>query len=353
MIIFTEVVDAAVVVDFTFTTFTTVGHFWRKKTNRQQEATSLTLWQSEDRLLIEMAHLVCDEDSDVEPLNSPDIQLLVFIDSDSNSESGEYEDTPDVLLEQEAPFSIEEMDAATLPPDCEAILLIYSDEALNSATTAVRFRGESAAFRECVLSGFVLFQLLHFSQQLSSCLENLTKMFASFNLITLDETDPCGMSHFCCGEVHLESWYRVLLFRYCSPTPFNARDEACTLYKKMRWNVELLESSCPSQGEAETKYYFLCCKSNTETSDTSAQMSGSWSIGKGIQISPDPRNEDIQSWILCTHATMKFQALLNLGTEEPSTTQATDCLMEILQNPWMESSLPLDCNPLEPSVEFQ
>ncbi|XP_039626374.1 UPF0575 protein C19orf67 homolog [Polypterus senegalus] len=195
--------------------------------------------------------------------------------------------------------------------------------------------------------------LLHFSQQLSSCLENLTKMFASFNLITLDETDPCGMSHFCCGEVHLESWYRVLLFRYCSPTPFNARDEACTLYKKMRWNVELLESSCPSQGEAETKYYFLCCKSNTETSDTSAQMSGSWSIGKGIQISPDPRNEDIQSWILCTHATMKFQALLNLGTEEPSTTQATDCLMEILQNPWMESSLPLDCNPLEPSVEFQ
>ncbi|XP_051776683.1 UPF0575 protein C19orf67 homolog [Erpetoichthys calabaricus] len=261
-----------------------------------------------------MAHLLCDEDSYVEPPNSADIQLLVLSDPDSNSESREYENTQIVLWEQEAPFYSEEMDAVTLPSDCEVVFLINSDVSDPSADVdlcdismmekelhpvnlqlqellkeAQKIKitllySQNLKNHEDLVSSFMAFvalcqpyftytestarsvimdqnplpeyirrELLHFSQQLSTCLENLIKMFATFSLITLDEADPCGMSHFCCGEVRLESWYRVLLFRYCSLTPFNARDEPHSLYKKMRWNVELLENSCPSQGEAETK----------------------------------------------------------------------------------------------------
>ncbi|KAK6468947.1 UPF0575 protein C19orf67-like protein [Huso huso] len=174
------------------------------------------------------------------------------------------------------------------------------------------------------LPEYIKKRLLQFSQQLSSSLEHLVLMYASFDFISLEETDPCSVSYFYCGEVQLGLWYHISIFRYCRPVPYIAAGEPPGLYKRMRWNVEVLESANIGDGSpVETEYYFLCCES---------KALGVWSISQWIQTDPKPGDDDLFSWITCIQSRGDYKQLLIIGFEEPSQIQATDLFLEVLLN---------------------
>ncbi|XP_043100774.1 UPF0575 protein C19orf67 homolog [Puntigrus tetrazona] len=193
------------------------------------------------------------------------------------------------------------------------------------------------------LSTYIRAQLLQFSQQLCSRLEQLVLLYASFSLFSLEESDPLSISHFFIGQCQIDNT-KLSIFRYSCPTPFLT--SACTgLYKRMRWNVER-----QIEGEGQTydsaEFYFLCCEDvikaaddkdvdgkreeeNTET-DRESRAQRIWSIGWWIQTYPDPDTEDITDWVLCLVPFGQYKQLLCLGSEEPSSCTATDCLLGVL-----------------------
>ncbi|KAG5853843.1 hypothetical protein ANANG_G00030860 [Anguilla anguilla] len=204
------------------------------------------------------------------------------------------------------------------------------------------------------LPAYIRTRLLDFSQQLSSRLEQLVLMYASFNFLSLEETDPLSVSHFYVGQCQMDRT-TVSAFRYCRPAPFGPRSGR-GLYKRMRWNVERQrerpggererdpeERAERGGGEGSTEYYFLCYEDVPEQeSEGEAEREGergpgtqccasrSWSIGQWIQTDPDPEEEDIYDWVLCSAPLGQYKLLLCLGKEEPSVCHATDCLLGAL-----------------------
>ncbi|XP_043938262.1 UPF0575 protein C19orf67 homolog [Protopterus annectens] len=184
-------------------------------------------------------------------------------------------------------------------------------------------------------------KLLHLSQLLVFNVEQLLLDCRSHGIISLDETDPCSIPYFCRGEFQFRSRYKVSIFHYCAATPYTAAKEPKNLYKRMRWNVEVLmeSSQLRENSEPDTEYYFLCYRDAKET-DRSSQafhrkdivFQRIWSIGRWIQMYPDPNNSDIYAWILCEQPHGDYEEILTIGPEEPSHIQATDLLVKILRS---------------------
>ncbi|XP_056312573.1 UPF0575 protein C19orf67 homolog [Danio aesculapii] len=188
-------------------------------------------------------------------------------------------------------------------------------------------------------------QLLQFSQQLCSRLEQLVLLFASFSFCSLEESDPLSVSHFSIGQCQIDNM-KVSIFRYCCPTPFLA-SSSTGLYKRMRWNVEReIEAGGEGKTYDSAEFYFLCCEDvieaaddqnrdrssegeSTET-DSESKVSRIWSIGRWVQTYPDPNTEDTIDWVLCSLPCGQYKQLLCLGNEEPSSCTATDCLLGAL-----------------------
>ncbi|XP_056595652.1 UPF0575 protein C19orf67 homolog isoform X2 [Triplophysa dalaica] len=184
------------------------------------------------------------------------------------------------------------------------------------------------------LSIYICTQLLQFSQQLSSRLEQLVLMYASFNVISIEENDPASISHFFIGKCRIDNM-KLSIFRYCCPTPFLASANT-GLYKRMRWNVER-EDEEEYEGNINPDFYFLCCedvfedaeaKGDDTSTENQSRMTRLWSIGQWNQTYPDP--DDITNWVLCSVPCAQYKQLLCLGNEEPSSCTATDCLLGAL-----------------------
>ncbi|KAK9981342.1 hypothetical protein ABG768_000888 [Culter alburnus] len=191
------------------------------------------------------------------------------------------------------------------------------------------------------LSTYIRTQLLQFSQQLCSRLEQLMLLYASFSFVSLEESDPLSISHFYIGQCQIDNT-KLSIFRYCCPTPFLA-SASTGLYKRMRWNVE---REIQGEGEGKTydsaEFYFLCCEDVMEAEDNKngdgrcegentereSRVARIWSIGQWVQTYPDP--EDITDWVLCSVPCGQYKQLLCLGDEEPSSCTATDCLLGVL-----------------------
>ncbi|XP_073325494.1 UPF0575 protein C19orf67 homolog [Pagrus major] len=190
-------------------------------------------------------------------------------------------------------------------------------------------------------------QLLDLSQQLCDRLQQLVITYASYNVLCLDEREPNSVSHFCIGQIHLGR-LRLTTFLYCKPTPYLAWVDT-GIYKRMRWNVDRLGDEQQQQadleqgGESEagtvgdTEFYFLCCEEIpiTEADERSQDVSHCsvvrlWSIGQWMQVKPDPGTEDIYDWILCDTPQASYKRLLSLGSDEPSSCNATDFLQQLL-----------------------
>ncbi|XP_049899619.1 UPF0575 protein C19orf67 homolog [Epinephelus moara] len=187
-------------------------------------------------------------------------------------------------------------------------------------------------------------QLLDLSQQLCDRLEQLVLTYASYNVLCLDESDPNSLSHFCIGQSQLGP-LRVTVFRYCKPTPFLAQVDT-GLYKRMRWNVERIRDGQETDEESDeweaeldgdTDYYFLCYEDIPNAhadadEDSHGASPGSvvrmWSIGQWVQVNPD--TDDICDWILCDVPEADYHRLLFLGSNEPSSCNATDYLYQLL-----------------------
>ncbi|GAA6090270.1 UPF0575 protein C19orf67 homolog [Tachysurus ichikawai] len=237
---------------------------------------------------------------------------------------------------------------------------------------------ESTARNSCPgrspLPQYIRTQLLQFSQQLCSQLEQLVLIYASYGCVSLAETDPTGVSHFYIGQCQVDN-INLSIFRYCQPTPFLALTNT-GLYKRMRWNVERKKGT--EAGEEEetndnrtevkqgmereqeanrgrsmegnsTEYYFLCHEDvhlvegevtigQTDRKKGTEAVLKMWSIGKWVQIYPD--TEDINDWVLCTIPQGQYKPLAYLGLEEPLPCVATDCLLRVLLSKADESITP-------------
>ncbi|KAJ8363444.1 hypothetical protein SKAU_G00122750 [Synaphobranchus kaupii] len=145
--------------------------------------------------------------------------------------------------------------------------------------TYLESTARSSMPQQVALPTYIRTRLLGFSQQLSSRLEQLVLTYASFNFLSLEETDP--LSYFLCYE----------------DVPEGAN-----------------EGSAGREGERGPG----CC------------VSRCWTIGQWIQTDPDPEEEDIYDWVLCSVPLGQYKHLLRLGTDEPSICIATDCLLGVL-----------------------
>ncbi|XP_023647642.1 UPF0575 protein C19orf67 homolog isoform X2 [Paramormyrops kingsleyae] len=219
-----------------------------------------------------------------------------------------------------------------------------------------------ATARSCLpqrppLPPYIRTQLLQFSQQLCTQLEQLVLMYASLNLLSVEETEPSSVSHFYIGQCQLNT-VSVSIFRYCRPALFRVRPGAGgNLYKRMRWNVERPrewpEETEGQQGKntgigkgdsEDTEFYFLCYEDVAQTQPEMHSKRGKrqekgpeaghsvrrWSIGQWVQTDPDPVNADLFDWLLCPTPQGQYKLLLHLGTEEPSACTATDYLLGVL-----------------------
>ncbi|XP_031583724.1 UPF0575 protein C19orf67 homolog [Oreochromis aureus] len=175
-------------------------------------------------------------------------------------------------------------------------------------------------------------RLLDFSQQLCDKLEQMLLRCSSYSLLSLDEKEPQSVSQFCIGQSQL-GHLRLTAFRYCVPTPYLSQVNT-GLYKRMRWNVEKLNKD--EEREEETDYYFLCYEDDftahkeADDSHGNDDLKGIWSIGRWVQVDPDPNSDDIYDWILCEVPLADYHRLLFLGEDEPSSCKATDSLMKLL-----------------------
>ncbi|XP_028286167.1 UPF0575 protein C19orf67 homolog [Parambassis ranga] len=197
----------------------------------------------------------------------------------------------------------------------------------------------STVFQYTNLPSAIRKTLLDFSQQLCDRLEQMVLTFADYNLLCLDEADPDSVSHFCIGQCHFNQ-LRVTIFRYCKPTQYMARDNT-VLYKRMRWNVERIQVDGEKAGEADTEYYYLCYEDiPNELTDVNedwqegfpVNLVRMWSIGRWVQVDPDPDTEDICDWITREVPLATYHKLLILGSDEPSCCNATDYLQQLLMS---------------------
>ncbi|XP_029595772.1 UPF0575 protein C19orf67 homolog isoform X2 [Salmo trutta] len=127
---------------------------------------------------------------------------------------------------------------------------------------------------------YIRSRLLDFSQKLCERLEQLVLTYASFDFLSLEETDPA--SYFLCYE--------------------DAPEEPA--------------EGGYGEGKGETVAI--------------GNMVKMWSIGQWIQTYPDPVRDDIYDWVLCWVPQARYHRLLCLGGEEPSACNATDCLLGAL-----------------------
>ncbi|XP_067419538.1 UPF0575 protein C19orf67 homolog isoform X2 [Emydura macquarii macquarii] len=185
-------------------------------------------------------------------------------------------------------------------------------------------------------------RLLEISEQLASRLEQLVLMYASFSFVSLEDTDPFNVSCFFCGRFWLSEWRQLSVFRFCISAPYTAARLPCNLYKKMRWNLDILEEGAGAGGRRRghrTEYYFLCFRDTGR--ENAIKMQKLWSIGRWVPLDPDTEHcSDVLHWVLCPQPTGDFQPLLTIGFEEPSHTLATDLLVQILSTP---ACAPLPC----------
>ncbi|XP_077574259.1 UPF0575 protein C19orf67 homolog isoform X2 [Stigmatopora nigra] len=191
-------------------------------------------------------------------------------------------------------------------------------------------------------------QLLELSQEMCNKLECLMLKFASQELITLDESDPQNMCHFRMGHLKVKRLkLRVTSFRYCKPTPYLTRVNT-GIFKRMRWNVEPYERA----NNTACKYYFMCYEDfpnpHTDTEHLGFKAVQIWSIGQWVQLKPDPDMESICDWVLCDVPEGTYKKLLDLGIKEPSSSEATDLLLQLLESEenlsfdWSQLSSPLN-----------
>ncbi|KAK1802842.1 hypothetical protein P4O66_021382, partial [Electrophorus voltai] len=214
------------------------------------------------------------------------------------------------------------------------------------------------------LHPYIRHRLLHFTQRMCTRLEQMVLMFASFGWVSLEESDPSGISHFYIGQCQIDS-VKVSIFRYCCPTPFLALPNS-KLYKCMRWNVEYERGSdgggqeekkeawsagtwdmergqvergrkAEGQGINSTEYYFLCCedipvgeRGGRGEEEEGQTRKGMWSIGQWVQTYPDPNADHIYDWVLCAVPQGQYKQLVCLGEKEPLNCIATDYLLEAL-----------------------
>ncbi|XP_053471850.1 UPF0575 protein C19orf67 homolog [Ictalurus furcatus] len=216
------------------------------------------------------------------------------------------------------------------------------------------------------LPQYIRTRLLEFCEQLCSRLEELIITYASYGYLTLTETDPTCVSHLYIGQCQVDN-IKLSIFRYCQPTPFLASTSK-GLYKRMRWNVERkigteagreeekndnrTEVKQEMEGEQEakgvggtesnsTEYYFLCyedihlvegeaLREQTDRRPGQEAVLRMWSVGKWVQIYPDPDTEDINDWVLCAIPQGQYKPLVYLGEEEPLSCVATDRLLGVL-----------------------
>ncbi|XP_075870856.1 UPF0575 protein C19orf67 homolog [Nelusetta ayraudi] len=181
-------------------------------------------------------------------------------------------------------------------------------------------------------------QLLEFSQQLCNKLEQLVLTYANQNLLCLDELEPHSVSSFCIGQTQLRC-LKLTTFFYCRPTPYLAQVET-GLHKRMRWNVvRLANEHCKENSVGNIEYYFLCYE---DVLSTLMQADGNvqgcdkervWSIGLWVPVFPGPDTDDIFEWILCNTPQANYHRLLLLGRDEPSSSLATDVLLQLLLSP--------------------
>ncbi|XP_077102459.1 UPF0575 protein C19orf67 homolog isoform X3 [Siphateles boraxobius] len=138
------------------------------------------------------------------------------------------------------------------------------------------------------LSTYIRTQLLQFSHQLCSRLEQLMLLYASFSFVSLEESDP--LSYFLCCE-------------------------------------DVIEAEDDKDGDGR-------CEG--ENSEREKRVTRIWSIGRWVQTYPDP--EDITDWVLCSVPCGQYKQLLCLGIEEPSSCTATDCLLGVLLSPEIDGT---------------
>nr|XP_025044954.1 UPF0575 protein C19orf67 homolog isoform X2 [Pelodiscus sinensis] len=91
-------------------------------------------------------------------------------------------------------------------------------------------------------------RLLEISEQLALRLEQLVLMYASFSFVSLEDTDPFNVSCFFCGRFWLSEWRQLSVFRFCISAPYTAARLPRNLYKKMRWNLDVLEEGASAGG---------------------------------------------------------------------------------------------------------
>uniref|UniRef100_A0A3Q3W5D7 Uncharacterized protein n=1 Tax=Mola mola TaxID=94237 RepID=A0A3Q3W5D7_MOLML len=194
------------------------------------------------------------------------------------------------------------------------------------------------------LQEIIRMQLLDFSQQLCDRLEQLVLTYASYDLLCLDETEPHSVSHFFIGQCYMGQ-LRLSAFLYCKPLPYLAQVDT-GLHKRMRWNVDRFTDERQldrgiKEGKAETvsdtEYYFLCyedippSKSEEDSQGIShCNVVRMWSIGQWVQENPDPNKDNIYDWITCSVPQADYHKLLLLGRDEPSSSTATDFLLQLL-----------------------
>uniref|UniRef100_A0A665U275 Si:ch211-214c7.5 n=1 Tax=Echeneis naucrates TaxID=173247 RepID=A0A665U275_ECHNA len=170
-------------------------------------------------------------------------------------------------------------------------------------------------------------KLLDFSQQLCDRLEQLVLAFASYNLLCLNESEPNSTSHFCIGQSRLGQ-LKMTVFRYCKATPYLARVDT-GLYKRMRWNVERLQNKPKEVADEEQNGDSKEAEAET-VGDTEYGTVRMWSIGQWVQVNPNPTTDDIYDWITCEVPQAIYHRLLFLGSDEPSSSGATDYLQQLL-----------------------
>ncbi|KAJ3614682.1 hypothetical protein NHX12_018253 [Muraenolepis orangiensis] len=157
----------------------------------------------------------------------------------------------------------------------------------------------------------------------------LVLSYADQALLSLDESQWNSLSPLYTGQCQIDR-LKVSTFRYYAVIPFvTGGGSQPGLYKRMRWNVERIE----------TEFFFLCFEEIYEGEEAGISGEGlspgtmatrMWSIGRWLQTFPDPDTEDILEWVLCEIPKARYLKLVSLGSEEPSVCHATDCLLGVL-----------------------
>uniref|UniRef100_A0A8C1QAG5 Si:ch211-214c7.5 n=1 Tax=Cyprinus carpio TaxID=7962 RepID=A0A8C1QAG5_CYPCA len=146
--------------------------------------------------------------------------------------------------------------------------------------------------------------LLQFSQQLCSRLEQLVLLYASFSFFSLEESDPLRYKPII--EANLEINVRI-----------QSEDTESFFYYFLCCE-DVFEAADDKDGEG-------MCEGEKRETERESTVERIWSIGRWVQTHPDPETEDFTDF-----PCGQYKQLLCLGREEPSSCNATDCLLGVL-----------------------